>query len=146
MTGDVVTRRYLGLDVGNKRIGVAVGNDEARIASPLVVIERTTLEHDAAQLLDLAREYEAEMVIVGLPRNADNSASEQEALTRGYAQQLQSSTGLPFRFQDERYSTAAALRQQRERGTSEKRGRATLDAAAAAVILQDFFDGLELGA
>lgn len=144
MTGDVVTRRYLGLDVGNKRIGVAVGNDEARIASPLVVIERTTLEHDAAQLLDLAREYEAEMVIVGLPRNADNSASEQEALTRGYAQQLQSSTGLPFRFQDERYSTAAALRQQRERGTSEKRGRATLDAAAAAVILQDFFDGLEI--
>lgn len=134
--------RYLGLDVGNKRVGVAVGNSDARIASPLAVIERGALEHDAAQLLDLAREYEVEMVIVGLPRHADDSQSEQEALTRAYVQQLQSSTGLRFRFQDERYSTFAALDSQRARGVNEKRGRATIDAAAAAVILQDFFDSL----
>lgn len=134
--------RYLGLDVGNKRIGVAVGNSQVRIASPLTVIERTTLEHDAAQLMDLAREYDAEMVIVGLPRNVDASAGEQEALTRSYVQQLQSSTGLRFRFQDERFSTAAALQQQRARGISEKRGRAMIDADAAAVILQDFLDSL----
>ncbi|MCI0477932.1 MAG: Holliday junction resolvase RuvX [Anaerolineales bacterium] len=145
MKDEGVSLRYLGLDIGNKRVGVAVGNSDARIASPLAVIERTTLDHDAAQLMDLAREYEVEMVIVGLPRNADNTASEQEALTRAYAQQLQSSTGLPFRFQDERYSTAAALRQQQERGVNAKRGRATLDAAAAAVILQDFLDALEIG-
>ncbi len=134
--------RYLGLDVGNKRVGVAVGNSELYIATPLGVIERSTLDHDAAQLLDFAREYDAETVIVGLPRNANNTAGEQEALTRAYVQQLQSSTGLHFRFQDERYSTSAALEQQRARGISEKRGRAQIDASAAAIILQDFLDTL----
>lgn len=137
--------RYLGLDVGNKRVGVAVGNSELRLATPLAVIERSTLDHDVAQLIDLAVEYEVEMVIVGLPRNANGTASEQEALTRGYVQQLQSSTGMPFRFQDERYSTATAMQQQHARGVTEKRGRATIDASAAAVILQDFFDSLQDG-
>lgn len=136
--------RYLALDVGNKRVGVAVGSSEARIATPLTVIERTRVEQDAARVLELAREYEVEQIIVGLPRNADNSASAQEELTRAYVKQLEPALHLPITFYDERYSTSAALAQQRARGTSEKRGRATLDANAAAVILQDFFDQLDL--
>ncbi|MDL1896966.1 Holliday junction resolvase RuvX [Anaerolineae bacterium CFX7] len=134
--------RYLGLDVGNKRVGVAVGNSVTRLASPLAVIVRATLAQDAAQLAQWIREYDAETLVVGLPRNADDSDGVQAALTRAYAEELQTQLGLPLHYQDERYSTATARRAQQARGLNEKRGRATLDAVAAAVILQDFLDAL----
>ncbi len=135
--------RYLALDVGNKRVGVAVGSSEARIATPLTVIERVSVEQDAARILEIVREYEVETIIVGLPRNANDTTSDQETLTRNYMEQLHSALALPITYFDERYSTSAAMHQQRARGVNEKRGRATLDASAAAVILQDFLDGLE---
>lgn len=135
--------RYLALDVGNKRVGTAVGSSQARIATPLTVIARSTTERDAARLLDIVREYDVEEIIVGLPRNANNTPSEQETRTRRYIEELTPSLGLPIRFFDERYSTAVAMQKQRARGLAEKRGRATLDATAAAVILQDFLDSIE---
>lgn len=134
--------RYLGLDVGNKRVGVAVGNSETRIASPLAVIVRKTPAEDAALVAGWIREYEVEVLVVGLPRNTDDSTGEQERLTRAYVAQLQPLIALPFQFQDERYSTATAQRAQQARGMNEKRGRVTLDASAAAVILQDYLDSL----
>ena len=134
--------RYLGLDVGNKRVGVAVGNNELRLATPLGVIQRGTLEQDATKLRAYIDEYDAEKLVCGLPRNADNTSGEQETLTRTYVEQLAAAVGITFCFQDERYSTATALAQQRARGLDEKRGRATVDASAAAVILQDFLDSL----
>lgn len=148
--------RYLGLDIGHKRIGIAVGNSEARIATPLGVIERRTLKQDAERILEFIRQYEVEALVVGLPRHSDNTESDQSAATRAYVAQLQPLLGLPVHFFDERFSTAAALAQQRERqrviaqntrprraiAQSEKHGRAMLDAAAAAVILQDFLDEL----
>lgn len=137
--------RYLALDVGNKRVGVAVGSTESRFASPLDVIVRSTIESDAARLRALADEYEVEQIVVGLPRNADNTPSEQETLTRRYIDSLQPLVALPMSFYDERYSTSVAISQQRARGVNEKRGRATLDASAAAVILQDFLDGIGNG-
>lgn len=137
--------RYLALDVGNRRIGVAVGSTESRLATPLTVITRATLEQDAARVLQLIREYEVEAIVVGLPRNANNTPSEQENLTRQYMEHLQPALGLPVTYYDERYSTFAAMQQQRARGLDEKRGRAMLDANAAAVILQDFLDNVETG-
>lgn len=135
--------RYLALDVGNKRIGVAVGSSEIRLATPLTVIHRTTLEQDAARLLASVREYDVDEIIVGLPHNADGTVSEQEGLTVKYMEQLRPALGLPITFYDERYSTSVAMQQQRTRGVNEKRGRATLDASAAAVILQDYFASLD---
>ncbi len=135
--------RYLALDVGNQRVGVAVGNSELRLATPLRVIQRTSIEQDAARLLELVREYDAETIVVGLPRNADNTPSAQETLTRHFVDALKPFIALPFVWHDERYSTSAALQQQRARGVNEKRSRATLDANAAAVILQDYLDAME---
>lgn len=145
--------RYLALDVGNKRVGVAVGSSDVRIATPLCVFERRTPTEDAARLVDLVREYDIEQIVVGLPLAASAGALTgdrmsagrpglQEERTRAYAGELAPALGLPILFQDERFSTAAALQQQRARGLTEKRGRATLDANAAAVILQDFLDAL----
>ncbi len=134
--------RYLGLDVGSKRVGVAVGNSVTRLASPLATMARATLAQDAAQLARWIREYDAEALVVGLPRNADDSDGAQAALTRAYADALQTHLALPLHYQDERYSTATARRAQQARGLNEKRGRATIDASAAAIILQDFLDAL----
>ena len=139
--------RYLALDVGNKRVGVAVGSSEGRIATPRAVIPRANIEQDSARILELVREYDVEQIIVGLPRNApseaNNTTSAQETLTRQYIEQLRPLLNLPLTFYDERYSTATAMQQQRARGVNEKRGRTTIDARAAAVFLQDFLDNLE---
>lgn len=132
--------RYLALDVGTRRIGVATGSDELRIASPLVVIERSQIERDAERIRSLVRQYEAERIIVGLPRELDGTIGDQAKQVIEYAERLQFLVGLPVQFHDERYSTAEALARRREAGVSEKRGRPTIDAAAAAVILQDFFE------
>lgn len=137
--------RYLGLDVGNKRVGVAVGSSEGRIATPLTVIQRANIERDIAALSKLIQEYDVEQLVVGLPRNTNNTESDQEKLTRGYIAEIEPALGLPVVFHDERYSTATAMQQQQARGLNEKRGRPTLDANAAAVILQEFLDSIGTG-
>jgi putative Holliday junction resolvase len=120
-----------------------VGSSDARLATPLAVLERTRIEEDAARLMELVRDYEIDKLVVGLPRQNDDSVGEQENLTRAYAGMLQPLLGLEVVYHDERFSTFAALESQRARGLSAKRGRSTIDADAAAVILQDFFDRLE---
>jgi putative pre-16S rRNA nuclease len=133
---------YLSLDIGTRRIGVAVGSAELQLATPLRVIERRKVESDAARILALAREYDAERIVVGLPRELDGSIGAQARTVMAYAESLAPRLGLTLEFFDERYSTAEALSRRRQAGISDKRGRATIDAAAAAVILQDFFDAM----
>ncbi len=131
---------YLALDVGARRIGVAVGSIELRLATPLAVISREKPEQDAARVRALIAQYDVERVLVGLPRELNGTIGKQAERVMEYANGLQTLVACPFEFFDERYSTAQALAQRRDMGVSEKRGRATIDAAAAAVILQDFFD------
>lgn len=131
---------YLSLDVGTRRIGVAVGNSEVRLATPLRVIERGTLQADAARLRSLADEFGAEELVVGFPREIDGTVGVQAQRVMQYAEELRQALNMPIRFYDERYSTAEALAKRRAAGVTDKQGRATIDAAAAAVILQDFLD------
>ncbi len=133
---------FLGLDVGSRRIGIAVGSTDLKLATPLGVMARTTIERDVEQLRAWAEQYEVETIVVGLPRELDGSVGAQAETVMKYAQALKPRLGLPLEFFDERYSTAEALRQRREMGVSDKRGRATIDAAAAAIILQDFLNAL----
>ena len=131
---------FLGLDIGERRIGVAVGSSDVYIASPIAVIQRETVEIDARRVSSLAEDYQAERVIIGLPRELDGSIGRQAQSVMDYAGRLQTLVGLPFEYQDERYSTSAALALQKQMGVSQKQGRRSIDAAAAAIILQDFFD------
>ncbi len=133
---------FLGLDVGTRRIGVAVGSTDVRMATPLGVIARTTLDRDAAQIRAWVDQYAAGTIVVGLPHELDGSIGAQAETVLQYAEAIQLRLELPLEFFDERYSTAEALRRRREMGVSEKRGRATIDAAAAAIILQDFLEAL----
>ncbi len=132
--------RYLGLDIGARRVGVAVANSELRLATPLAVIERSTLDEDVRRIQSLVDEYDVESIVVGLPQGLNGSLGAQAQTVMDYVEQLRSQLHLPFEFFDERYSTATALARRRQAGITDKRGRATIDAVAAAVILQDYLD------
>lgn len=131
---------YLALDVGTRRIGVAVGNTEMRLATPLRVIRRGTIESDAAKLRALADQYGAGRLVVGLPLELDETVGTQAQLVIDYVERLAPAMRMPFDLFDERHSTAEALASRRSAGVSDKEGRASIDSIAAAVILQSFFD------
>ncbi len=131
---------FLALDVGARRIGVAVGSTDVRLASPLGVIPRGKLADEAARIRKFGDEYAVERIVVGLPRELDGTIGAQAQVVLNYAARLEPLLTWPIEFQDERYSTAEALSKRRAGGMSDKRGRTTIDAVAAAVILQDYLD------
>jgi putative Holliday junction resolvase len=131
---------YLALDVGTRRIGIAVGSTDLKLATPVRVIRRGSVEADSTRIRDLADKYGAEHLLIGFPRELDGSVGSQAERVIQYAEVLSAALRMPFELFDERYSTTEALARRRAAGISDKQGRATIDAVAAAVILQDFFD------
>jgi putative Holliday junction resolvase len=134
--------KLLGLDVGDRRIGIACGDSDVRIATPIQVVVRVNLDADARAIGEIVRKYEAEKIIVGLPRNMDGTTGDQARLVIDYAEKLAHALNLPMQLWDERLSTVEATRRRNETGARGKKSRRTLDALAAAVILQDYFDSL----
>jgi putative Holliday junction resolvase len=132
--------RYLGIDVGRARIGVALADGLLRTARPLRVVERRGDLPDLAVIAQLAAEYEITEAVVGLPLNMDGSEGASAAFARRFAAKLGEALKVPVALQDERLSTFEAESRLRERGLSVKESRAQVDAEAAAVILQDWLD------
>ncbi len=129
--------RSLGLDVGERRVGVALSDEEGWLAAPLEVIVRRERERDFQRLAELARRHSVARVVVGLPRTLAGEIGPQARRVQRWAGRLQQHLAVPVVYWDERYSTAEAMRRLAE--TSPRR-RPPLDAAAAAVILQDYLD------
>jgi putative Holliday junction resolvase len=132
--------RYLGVDLGRARIGLALADDVLRQARPLRVVSRRREAADLAVIADVAREYEVERAILGLPLNMDGSEGAAARLSRTFAPKLEAALGVPVELFDERLSTFEAETRLRERGLSTKDARALVDAEAAAVILQGWLD------
>lgn len=132
--------KYLGLDIGDKRIGIACGDSDVRIATPIGVLARGSLAQDTRALARLVRAYEATHLVVGLPRNMDGSQGAQAEAVKAYAQTLAQALNLSLTFWDERLSTIEATQRVQATGARGKKSRRNLDAIAAAVILQDFLD------
>jgi putative Holliday junction resolvase len=130
--------RWLAVDYGHKRIGVAAGNTSDGIASPLAVIDAEPLDDALDEIARLARDYHAEGVVVGWALNMDDTEGPQGKLTRRIAAQLADHSGLDVRMWDERLSSYAADEALAGQLTRKKR-RARQDAVAAATILQDVF-------
>jgi len=129
--------RWLGIDHGTKRIGVAVGDASVSIATPLSVLESADFDHIAAKLTELASEHRAAGAVVGWPLNMDDTEGPQGKLARQFAADLADRTELDVRLWDERLSSFQA--DQALAGTfTRKKKKARQDAIAAAVILQDF--------
>lgn len=137
--------RYLALDVGNRRIGVAVSDESGLLASPLTVIRRAAKTDDHAVISRLVRELRVGILVVGLPLNADGSAGPQARRIERYATALEESLqgedlDLPLVLWDEHLSTQRAQQAMISAGRKAKDRRARIDAVAAAVILQDYLD------
>lgn len=132
------TGRLLALDVGDKRIGAAVCDDRQLLASPLLVLERRSNAEDWTRLAKMAAEQRVVGLLVGHPLNADGSAGPQALQTARYAARVAAALALPWLLWDEYGSSQEAAR--RLAHTSRRRRQAPLDAAAAAVILQDYLD------
>lgn len=135
-------RRTLALDVGEKRIGVAISDEGGSIASPLTTIGRGGKCLDLDEVLRLTGEWEVDAVVVGLPTGMSGREGPQAAATRVYAEKLGARLGseIPLVFWDERLTTAIADRVLREWGTRREARRSQRDAIAASVILQGYLD------
>ena len=133
--------RIIGLDVGDKWLGVAISDPMGIIARPLVILERRDEISDAETVVKLVNEYRAGKVIVGLPRLLTGHIGAQAEHVQHFAARIASMVDAPVLFQDERYSTAEA---QEIMKANRKKKKAFFkerdDAVAAAVILQDFLD------
>jgi putative Holliday junction resolvase len=133
-------RKILGLDVGNSRIGVAIGDASGIVVSPLPAIQRSSLEEDFGAVLRLTEEHGARAVVVGLPISLSGRMGPQARLVRRFIQALAKELPIPVHSQDERFSTVEAERLLHEAGHQPSRGKGLRDSASAAVILRAYID------
>lgn len=133
--------RALGLDLGSKRIGVAVSDLTGTIASPLTVIQRgRSRRYDHDRIAALVREEEAECVVVGMPHSLSGGDGPAAKAARAEATALASVVGVPVETYDERFTTVTANRALAESGVRGQARRQVVDKVAAAVILQSWLD------
>lgn len=133
--------RILGLDIGERRIGVAVSDPGLAIASPLEVLDARAVTNSVA-LREIIEEYEIERVVIGLPLSLDGTEGPQALRVRRMADELADSLGLPVHFYDERFSSVEAGRAMQAAGMSERQKRGSVDMVAAALLLQGYLDSL----
>jgi putative Holliday junction resolvase len=137
----VIMGRLIGVDYGQRRIGLAVCDPGGRIATPVTTLAATgSPRKDAERILRWAAEHDATGVVVGLPLNMDGSDSDQTRLTRSLADELRSRGPLPVELWDERLSTFQADELMEAANVPPSRRRGLRDAFAAQVILQSFLD------
>lgn len=131
--------RLLALDLGNRRIGMATGGVPGLPATPIGHLERDTLNRDLEQVLAVARKRDIEGFVVGMPYSLSGGDRGQQAqLAQGFIRELEKRTELPVYAVDERFTSLNAERLLREGGGQPSRRRGTVDAAAAALILERF--------
>lgn len=136
-----MTGRVIGLDVGDKRIGIAVSDESGLIASPYSVYERVGFGPDVKHICALSEKLGTREVLSGLPLNMDGSTGFQAQKVLALCEKL-TEAGLHVIFQDERLTTVTAQRALIEGGMRREDRRRTVDKIAAAVILQAYLDSL----
>jgi putative Holliday junction resolvase len=134
--------RILGLDAGERRIGVALSDELCMLARPVTILDRRNgLRPVLDRLATLAHEEQVMRLVIGLPLNADGTAGRQARRAEEFARIVGRVLGLPFELWDERLSSVEAEAILREQGRNMKRARQHgIDAVAAALILQDYLD------
>jgi len=125
-------KQLIGLDVGQKRTGIARASSIARLAEPLMTVETTELPD---RLEDIFKRYDPEVVVVGLPRNLKSEDTEQTRWVRSFVERLKAQfPSIVFHWQDEALTTVAASQAPDDKNPTE------IDARAASIILQDFLN------
>ena len=133
--------RAIGLDLGSKRIGVALSTSDGVLATPYEVVQRCgDRGREHRQIAALAAEAEAEMIVVGVPYHLDGRLSPNAVAALAEAEQLHELIGLPVETYDERLTTVTAQRSLREMNVSPAARKRAIDQIAAAVMLQAWLD------
>lgn len=140
MTELVVKGKILALDLGEKRIGVAVSDATRTIAKSLAVFPRKSRQEDFATIARFIGEEQANLLIVGLPVPLSGVEGEKAAWVRDYTSDLQQHIDIPVEFWDEAMTTVQAYASLRQRGKRAKQAKERVDAVAAAFILQSYLD------
>ena len=136
--------RYLALDLGNRRIGVAVSDELGLTAQPVLTLERrSSRREDLRSLARLCRRFGVSGIVVGNPVHISGENSPQTAKTQSFAAELGSLTGLPIHLWDERLTSHEAHRILYELGRPRQEHRRVVDQVAATLILQSFLDDPE---
>jgi putative Holliday junction resolvase len=133
--------RILGLDVGDKTIGVAVSDELRWTAQAVTTLQRTSLKKDLMAIAQFIETYTAEAIVVGLPKNMDNSLGEQAQKTMHFAKSLETHFhAVKITLWDERLSTSEATRVLINADLSRKKRKQVVNTVAAVVILQGYLD------
>jgi len=136
--------RILGLDVGERRIGIAISDPLNKIALPLSQIERTDkLEETLQKIEEFTLQYRVERIVVGLPRNMKGEEGWEVKKVRSFVSSLLSRINIPLFFIDERFSTVLVERVLRKGKVSFSKRRQVKDKLAAVIILQSYLDSQE---
>ena len=132
--------RKMGLDYGKARIGVAFSDLSSTIESADHIYKTQTEEKDLLYFDKLVKEKNVDLVVIGLPFNADGTESEMSAVVRDFAGKLAKQTGVKVAFQDERYTSFEAEEYLKEAGKKWEKRKELLDKVSAQIILQDYLD------
>ena len=130
--------RYLAIDLGDKRTGLAIGDDEIRLPTPLKTINQPRSDALLDALVKDIQEQSPDELVIGLPLNMDGTDSKQSQITREFGEKLHHRCGLPIHYQDERLTSFAADQHMAQSGRTHKQKKQIRDALAAAEILSDF--------
>ncbi|MEW9700069.1 Holliday junction resolvase RuvX [Paenibacillus sp. SI8] len=132
--------RWMGLDYGDKTIGVAVSDELGWTAQGLEVIQRRKPEHEWERLEAIVKEYGVSEIIVGLPKNMNNTIGPRGEIAIAFSEDLQQRLNVPVHLWDERLTTVAATRALLEADVSRKKRKTVIDKMAAQLILQGYMD------
>ncbi len=132
--------RSLGLDFGDKRIGVALSDPGGILASPFTIINCKDERQDIEAIIDIVNQQQVKEIVIGLPRSMDGSIGKQAEKVKAFTQRLISHTDVPVEFRDERLTTVSAKRLRQAVHHKKTREKVRHDAIAAALILQGYLD------
>lgn len=133
--------RALGLDIGKRRIGVAVSDELGMLARPLETVQSVSLNVDVKRVIEIAQELGAELVVIGDPLHMSGDPSTMSGRARRFGETLQAMSNLQVEYCDERLTSVEAERILRDSGVPPRKVREQIDAMAASVILQSYLNG-----
>jgi putative Holliday junction resolvase len=135
--------KVVGLDIGEKRIGIAVSDELGYTAQGMKVLTRSGLDDDLEEIKDIIATAQASGVVVGLPKNMDGSLGEAAQKVLSFAKKMEESLSVPVFLWDERWTTAEATRLLIDADLSRSKRRKVVDKLAAVLILQGYLDSLD---
>lgn len=134
----------MGLDVGDKTIGLAVSDPLAITAQGLYTLKRSSVKNEADEINRLIKTYNIDMLVIGLPKNMNNTIGPRALMVKRYADKLKELLNIPYVLFDERLTTAEAQKILIDSDISRKNRKKVIDKMAAVLILQGYLDSLTI--